>query len=61
MAMRAKKTATVKKPGPEPGKSPLFDEVAQIIAQTRHGVVRTVNTHMVLGYWLIGWRIVEAE
>ena len=29
--------------------------------QARRQTVRSVNTYMVTAYWLIGWRIVEAE
>ena len=59
--MSTRKKSAVKKSETVSRKMPLFDEVAQIIAHTQQSVVRTVNTHMVLAYWLIGWRIVEAE
>ncbi len=39
----------------------LFDEVAGILEEARRRTVRTVNRNMVSAYWLIGWRIVEAE
>jgi hypothetical protein len=39
----------------------LFREVATILEEARRQTVRSVNTHMVTAYWLIGWRIVEAE
>lgn len=39
----------------------LFTEVAGILEEARQQTVRSVNTHMVTAYWLIGWRIVEAE
>ncbi len=39
----------------------LFREVAGILEEARRQTVRTVNTNMVSAYWLIGWRIVEAE
>jgi hypothetical protein len=39
----------------------LFAEVAAILEEARRQTVRSVNTHMVTAYWLIGWRIVEAE
>jgi predicted nuclease of restriction endonuclease-like (RecB) superfamily len=38
----------------------LFGRVAVILDQARGNVVRAVNTHMVLAYWLIGREIVEA-
>lgn len=38
----------------------LFGRVAAILDQARGNVVRTVNTQMVLAYWLIGREIVEA-
>jgi predicted nuclease of restriction endonuclease-like (RecB) superfamily len=37
----------------------LFDRVVSILEQARGNVVRAVNTHMVLAYWLIGREIVE--
>jgi DUF1016 N-terminal domain len=39
----------------------LFTEVAGILEEARRRTVRSVNTHMVTAYWLVGWRIVEAE
>jgi len=39
----------------------LFAEVAGILEHARRQTVRSVNTYMVTAYWLIGWRIVEAE
>jgi predicted nuclease of restriction endonuclease-like (RecB) superfamily len=39
----------------------LFAQVAEILEEARRQTVRSVNTHMVATYWLIGWRIVEAE
>ncbi len=39
----------------------LFAEVAGILEEARRQTVRSVNTHMVSAYWLVGWRIVEAE
>ena len=38
----------------------LFDRVASILEQARSNVVRSVNTNMVLAYWLIGREIVQA-
>ncbi len=37
----------------------LFDRVAGILEQARAGVVRAVNSHMVMAYWLIGREIVQ--
>ena len=37
----------------------LFDRVVAILDQARAGVVRAVNSHMVLAYWLIGREIVQ--
>jgi hypothetical protein len=39
----------------------LFTEVAGILEVARRQTMRSVNTHMVTAYWLVGWRIVEAE
>ncbi|MDT8389020.1 MAG: PDDEXK nuclease domain-containing protein [Lentisphaeria bacterium] len=38
---------------------PLFDRVVSILEQARGNVVRTVNTNMVMAYWLIGREIVQ--
>lgn len=37
----------------------LFDRVVTILEQARANVVRTVNTNMVVAYWLIGREIVQ--
>ena len=37
----------------------LFDRVVEILEQARAGVVRAVNSHMVLAYWMIGREIVQ--
>jgi len=37
----------------------LFDRVVGILEQARNNVVRAVNNHMVLAYWLIGREIVQ--
>jgi len=37
----------------------LFDRVVAILEQARANVVRSVNTNMVLAYWLTGREIVE--
>lgn len=39
----------------------LFDRVAAILEEARSRVVRTVNTQMVIAYWLIGREIVQEE
>lgn len=39
----------------------LFDRVAVILEEARAGVVRTVNTSMVIAYWHIGREIVHEE
>ena len=37
----------------------LFNRIVGILEQARSGVVRAVNSHMVLAYWLIGREIVQ--
>ena len=44
----------------KPKKSDLFVRVVQILDQARGDVVRAVNNHMVVAYWLIGREIVQA-
>jgi hypothetical protein len=39
----------------------LYERVAQILAQARGQVARSVNTAMVQAYWLVGREIVEVE
>ncbi len=39
--------------------APLFDRIVTILEQARVNVVRSVNSNMVLAYWLIGREIVE--
>ncbi len=41
------------------GRDALFDRIVSILEQARGNVVRSVNTNMVLAYWLIGREIVE--
>ncbi len=41
--------------------SPLFDRVVTILEDARTRVSRTVNSAMVIAYWLIGREIVEEE
>ncbi len=43
----------------EPDGSDLFCRVVAILDQARANVVRSVNTNMVLAYWLIGREIVQ--
>lgn len=45
---------------PVPKPDALFGRVVSILERARGHVVRAVNTHMVLAYWLIGREIVEA-
>lgn len=42
-----------------PHPSSLFDRVTAILDEARGNVVRSVNTQMVLAYWLIGREIVQ--
>jgi len=37
----------------------LFDRVVNILEKARYNVVRSINSNMVLAYWLIGREIVE--
>ncbi|MDX9976039.1 MAG: DUF1016 N-terminal domain-containing protein [FCB group bacterium] len=39
----------------------LFDRVATILEEARASIVRTVNSRMVVAYWLIGREIVQEE
>ena len=39
----------------------LFNRVVSILEQARLNIVRTVNSQMVIAYWLIGREIVEDE
>jgi hypothetical protein len=39
----------------------LFDRVATILEQARASVVRSINSEMVIAYWLVGREIVEEE
>ena len=43
-----------------PEKSNLFDKVVSILEQARSNVVKSVNSNMIIAYWLIGKAIVEA-
>lgn len=45
----------------EPQGTPLFDRVVAILEEARSQVSRTVNSAMVIAYWLIGREIVEEE
>ena len=42
-----------------PGSGDLFARVASILEQARSNVVRSVNSNMVLAYWLVGREIVQ--
>ena len=44
----------------KPASGDLFDRVVSILEQARSNVVRAVNSHMVIAYWLIGREIVQA-
>lgn len=65
--MAAKKKSTPKggtkqtplKITPAAAEGALFDRVVGILEQARVNVVRAVNRHMVLAYWLIGREIVQ--
>ena len=37
----------------------LFDRVVAILEQARCSVVRSVNSNMVIAYWLIGREIIQ--
>jgi predicted nuclease of restriction endonuclease-like (RecB) superfamily len=53
----------INQPYPGKGLSPestLFERVSSILEQARSNVVRSVNSNMVLAYWLIGREIVQA-
>ena len=41
--------------------SSLFDRVVTILERARANVVRSVNSQMVIAYWLVGREIVEEE
>lgn len=43
----------------KPEKGELFDRVVSILEQARTNVVRSVNSNMVIAYWLIGREIVQ--
>ena len=45
----------------ETSQPPLFNRVADILDHARSNVVRTVNSQMVIAYWLIGREIIEEE
>lgn len=46
-------------PATDPDVDGLFGQVAEILEQSRAGVVRSVNSQMVLAYWHIGREIVQ--
>jgi hypothetical protein len=64
--MPAKKKPSAKRPkkivvrkSTTGGDEALFDRVSTILEQARANVVRAVNSHMVLAYWLIRREIVQ--
>ena len=57
--MPAKKKAVAKSQNKIAVDDALFGRVATILEQSRANVVRAVNHHMVLAYWLIGREIVQ--
>jgi len=57
-AKRSPKKTSLSK-SPATADAALFDRVAAILEQARSGVVRAVNNHMVLAYWMIGREIVQ--
>lgn len=60
MSMKKPKTSRRKvATGPSAPPAVLFDRIVGILEQARAGVVRAVNSHMVLAYWLIGREIVQ--
>ena len=46
---------------PTPDNVAVFDRIVDILEEARSQVVRTVNSTMVVAYWLIGREIVEEE
>lgn len=57
----AMKSSRIKNRPKEKRPPRLFDRVAAILEEARTAVVRTVNTRMVVAYWLIGREIVQEE
>jgi predicted nuclease of restriction endonuclease-like (RecB) superfamily len=58
---RQEESSKIRSPLAVPSTDRLFIEVTAILEGARRQTVRSVNAHMVTAYWLIGWRIVEAE
>lgn len=46
-------------PDKKSGSDILFDRIASILEQARANVVRSVNSEMIIAYWLIGREIVQ--
>ena len=46
---------------PVPDDAALFGRIVDILEEARSHVARTVNSAMVVAYWLIGREIVEEE
>jgi hypothetical protein len=44
----------------KPASGDLFDRVASILEEAQANMMRAVNSHMVIAYWLIGREIVQA-
>ena len=55
------KRAAVARPARVGDEEALFSRVVEIIEAARGKVARSVNTAMVLAYWMIGREIVEVE
>jgi len=55
----SKAVAKQARKSPAPAEGALFDRIVGILEQARAGVVRAVNSHMVMAYWLIGREIVQ--
>ena len=46
---------------PDPDNAALFGRIVDILEKARSHVARTVNSTMVVTYWLIGREIIEEE
>lgn len=52
-----KKSKDIEQKLPTPNNGILFDRVVSILEQARTKVVQTVNSQMIIAYWLIGREI----
>lgn len=52
-------SAKAKMPDKKSGSDRLFDRIASILEQARANVVRSVNSEMIIAYWLIGREMVQ--